>query len=229
MRRAEAALKSDEFRKWLIHPSSRELLIQGDLSSDDYESSGISLLSALVYSSVIDKPRHICLAWFCSLHDEPENNQSIDTVGGYAIASAFIIQILRQFTFDPYTLQQCEFSLRGRQNLNLSQLCGLLERLLRKLPQGLNVIIIIDDIGCYETEDCEQSMLLVLRLLLSLARDRSIACMIKILGTSTQMTDQVYDAFQDDDDCVLDFDALEEVDEMEELEINDGPLHSDEI
>ncbi|KAJ0420214.1 hypothetical protein BJY00DRAFT_313151 [Aspergillus carlsbadensis] len=68
VRRSETALLTCEFRRWLTHPSSQSLLIEGDQESHGAAISAVSLVSALVYLSTKDRKGHVPLLWCCSLH-----------------------------------------------------------------------------------------------------------------------------------------------------------------
>ncbi|PYH40398.1 uncharacterized protein BP01DRAFT_395911 [Aspergillus saccharolyticus JOP 1030-1] len=224
-RRAESALATGEFRRWLTYPSSRELLIEGDAESDGHEVSAVSLLSALIYAALEHHANRVRLAWFCSLHDE--NAQHKDSIGGQGMVRAFLAQLLRQHEFDQNTLQENHSYLQAQRDLSIEGLCKLLAWLIRKLPKGLKVIVLMDEIGCYETDGYEKDMLRVLRTLLRLSRDPAVACQVKVLATSAVVTDSFHNAFQDEDDCLLHFDALEETDDIGEMELNTELVRGD--
>ncbi|PYH77630.1 hypothetical protein BO82DRAFT_177229 [Aspergillus uvarum CBS 121591] len=216
-RRAESALTTGEFRRWLTYPASRELLIEGDAESEGYEVSAVSLLSALIYAVLESQPGHLRLTWFCSLH---EADQHGNTAVGRGVTKAFLAQLLRQHTFDQDTLQESETYLHDPRNLSTDGLCKLFAWLVRKLPKEIKVIVIVDEIGWYETDEHERDMLRVLKTLLGLSREKSVACQVKVLATSAEVTDTFHNAFRDDDDCLLDFDALEEADDIGEMELD---------
>ncbi|PYI32150.1 hypothetical protein BP00DRAFT_494688 [Aspergillus indologenus CBS 114.80] len=223
-RRAESALTTGEFRRWLTYPASRELLIEGDAESEGCEVSAVSLLSALIYAALESQPGHLRLAWFCSLHEADHHS---NTALGRGVTKAFLAQLLRQHTFDQDTLQESETYLRDPRNLSTDGLCKLLAWLVRKLPKGVKVIVIMDEIGWYETDEHERDMLRVLKMLLGLSREKSVACQVKVLATSAEATDTFHSAFRDDDDCWLDFDALEEADDIGEMELDTDLMRGD--
>ncbi|RAL07135.1 uncharacterized protein BO97DRAFT_464619 [Aspergillus homomorphus CBS 101889] len=161
---------------------------------------------------------HVRLTWLCSLHDEAEYHR--DTVGGKGMIKAFLAQLLRQHTFDQNTLQEGQTYLKDKRNSSTEALCKLFAWLVRKLPKGLKLIVIMDELGRYETDEYEKGMLRTLRTILGLSRDRTVPCQVKVLATSVDITDTVHNTFQDDDDCLLDFDTLEEVDDIGEMEFN---------
>ncbi|OJJ94992.1 hypothetical protein ASPACDRAFT_48440 [Aspergillus aculeatus ATCC 16872] len=223
-RRAESALTTGEFRRWLTYPASRELLIEGDAESEGCEVSAVSLLSALIYAALESQPGHLRLTWFCSLHEADHHG---NTAVGRGVIKSFLAQLLRQHTFDLDTVQEIETYLRGPRNLSTDGLCKLLVWLVRKLPKGIKVIVIMDEIGWYEMDEHETDMLRVLRTLLGLSREKSVACQVKVLATSAEVTDTFHSAFLDDDDCLLDFDALEEADDIGEMELGADLVRGD--
>jgi hypothetical protein len=226
-RRAEAALSTYEFRHWLTGSSSRKLLIQGDPDSDGEELSAISLLSTLVYSTAKIQKGYVPLVWFCSLHDEEsagqgEDGNDIAHVGPRGMVRGFISQILRLHPVD----------LSGASGINLDKLkkadfgesCELLGLLLRRLPREIKLVVVIDEIGKYEAAEYEEDMLRVLEVLLRAVRGEGVSCTVKLLVTSSDSTDRVADEFcngddGEDDDCLIDFSALEEGEDMGEHEL----------
>jgi hypothetical protein len=80
----------------------------------------------------------------------------------------------------------------------------------------MKVIYIVDEIGNYGNDDDENKMLVVLKTMLRLARKPGEGVIVKVVATSTKATDEVHDAFRDDDECQLDLDVFDEGSEMGE-------------
>ncbi|PLB49716.1 hypothetical protein P170DRAFT_510209 [Aspergillus steynii IBT 23096] len=238
--RAEAAVSSPEFRRWIAVPYPRELLIQGDPDADGYELSGVSLISALVCSALKGREDHVRLVWFCSLHDDGSDDTSscssmdsgIDSnsqsrlYGGVAMLTSFIAQLLQQHAFDftlwPQGAAAKHFQLQSIAKGQMKTLATVFEWLVRQIPAETTLSIVIDQIGRYETDDFMDDMLAVLKLVLGLRRSEDVNCIVKVLVTSSEQTNEVCDMFQDDGDSFLDFDALEEMEEIEESDLNPG-------
>ncbi|GLA40583.1 hypothetical protein AnigIFM63309_008417 [Aspergillus niger] len=243
--RAEAAVSSHEFRRWLVSPSSSELLIQGDPDADGYELSGMSLISTMVCSSLQGREGHMRVVWFCSLHDEDDDNSSSCSSmdigihsnppshrsGGVAMLTSFITQMLHQHPFNfslwPGNAAAKDLHLQNLARGHMATLANLFEWLVRQLPSTIILFIIIDEIECYETKSYLTDMLTVLKLVLRLSRSKDLKCIIKVLATSSGQTDEVGDMFRDDEGCFLAFDALDEVEEMGEVDDLDWGLLGD--
>ncbi|PYH64406.1 uncharacterized protein BO88DRAFT_408554 [Aspergillus vadensis CBS 113365] len=243
--RAEAAVSSPEFRRWLVSPSSSELLIQGDPDADGYELSGMSLITALVCSTLQGREGHVRVVWFCSLHDEDDDNSSscssIDSCnhpnalshrsGGVAMLVSFITQMLHQHAFNfslwPGNATAKDLHLQNLARGHMATLANLFEWLVRQLPSTTIFSIIIDEIGCYETDSYLTDMLTVLKLVLRLSRSQDVKCIMKVLATSSGQTDEVGDFFRDDEGCYLAFDALDEMEENGEVDDLDWGLLGD--
>lgn len=237
--RAEAAVSSEEFHRWIAAPYPRELLIQGDPHADGHELSGVSLISALVCSALEGREGHVRLVWFCSLHDDGSDDISsrssvdsgVDSIsqdrrcGGVAMLTSFIAQLLRQHVFDftswPQDAAAKHFQLQNMAKGQMKSLAAVFEWLVRQIRAETTLSIVIDEIGRYETDDFLKDMLAVLKLMMGL-RHRKANCIVKVLATSSEQTNEVCDMFQYDDDSFLDFEALEEMEEMGELDLNVG-------
>ena len=213
---AEAALSHPTFRNWLTKPASTELLIHGAADADE-EGSGVSLLSATLFQALGTKERYIRLAFFCGLHTEADDR----FVGGTAMVKSFIAQLLRQYDFDLTFLcnnDGSEVQLQRLRKGKVKDLCRLLTCLVRLLPANTKVVYIIDQIGTYECDEHENMMIRVLKTVLGQVRDSEMRCTVKVLATSDEATDTVRDAFSDEDECLLDVEALE-YNEVEEYAI----------
>jgi hypothetical protein len=227
-RRAEAALSTYQFRRWLTGPSSRKLLIQGDPDSDGEELSAISLLSTLVYSTAKIQKGYVPLVWFCSLHDEESTGQGEDeddiaNVGPLGMVRGFISQLLR---LHPVELGDASgIDLDKLKKADFRESCQLLGIVLRKLPRESRLVVVVDEIGKYEAAEYEEDMLSVLEVLLRAVRGKGVSCTVKLLVTSSDSTDRVADEFcnsddGEDDNCLIDFSALEEGEDMGEHELD---------
>jgi hypothetical protein len=154
------------------------------------------------------------LAFFCGLHTEADDG----CVGGKAMAKSFIAQILRQHAFDLSSLNDQGVSLGQIREGKVKDLCKLLVWLIHQLPGDMKVICIIDEIGKYENDEYEDKMLTVLKTMLRLAHEPGPGCIVKVMVTSAEATDEVHDMFRDDDDCQLDLDVFDECHELGEFE-----------
>ncbi|KAL3463505.1 hypothetical protein BJX64DRAFT_287254 [Aspergillus heterothallicus] len=249
VRRSEALLSTHEFRRWLTHSSSQTLLIEGDQDTGNSMISAVSLVSALVYLATRDRKGHIPLFWSCSLHDHGDDDddyyvdgedeeeerssgrsqrkkRSKDDAGPPAMIAAFIAQLVQQYDFDFQSMSSDRQrpSLELVEQRNVKELCALLEWLVRRVPATITVLFLLDDVGHYETDSFshkggEEGLLQILRTLFRLSSDKQLACVVKFLVTSADLTDSVAEYFDKNDGLVVDFGSLDEGDGMEECDI----------
>jgi hypothetical protein len=197
--RSEQLVNTQQFKDWLVLPKSRELLVHGDFTSGapNYISA-LSLLCATLTQVLRTRDRYVSLVFFCGSHIEEDDGPT----GGKAMIRSLIAQLLRQQSFAT-TLLSREVDLGRVKAGNLGALCTLFGWLVRRLPQDMTLICLIDGISHYENEDYEDDMLKVLRFILGLVRARDSALAVKILATSPSPTDSVQEEFKEDDDCFL--------------------------
>ncbi|KAL8376086.1 hypothetical protein RB595_007279 [Gaeumannomyces hyphopodioides] len=204
--RAKAVAGTRQFRRWVVTPESRELLVHGGtLGSRGYdEFSALSVLCADVTRALRKRRggRYVSLVFFCGRHAEED-----EMPGGETIVRSFVHQLLRQRSFDGSGLDD----VGGIAGGGLDSLCNLFCKLVRLLPAETIVICIIDGISAYETDELEDGMLVVLRAVLGLARDGDLSAVVKVLATSPGRTDAVQRAFRTDEDCFLSMAQLRSV------------------
>ncbi|KAL3484128.1 hypothetical protein BJX62DRAFT_244233 [Aspergillus germanicus] len=228
VRRSESALSTYEFRRWITQAYSQTLLIEGDQNSDGSPVSAVSPISALVYVATKDRKAHIPLFWSCSLHDgdnedtdrahglkgveerqaglTPSKRLGPNNTGPRAMIAAFIVQLLQQHLF------------------NFSSM--LHEHHLPNLDLGITLFFLLDDVGHLEGNTLSQNgeedgLLMLLKTLFRLAADKQLACVIRLLVTSADLTDEVADLFAAHHGLVVDFGSLDEGDGFEECYIGD--------
>jgi hypothetical protein len=198
--RAEQVAVTQQFRDWIVAPTSRELLVHGEYMLDGtYYASAMTLLCATMTLALRRRrDRYVSLVFFCSRHIEDDDEYT----GGKAIIRSLIVQLLRQHSFDT-TLLHREVNLGRVQGGDIKQLCALFGWLIRRLPRDVTVICLIDGIVHYETDRYEADMLSVLRYVLHLVRDDRLSTVVKVLATSPSATEKVQEVFREDDSCFL--------------------------
>lgn len=130
---------------------------------------------------------------------------------------SFIAQLLHQHDFGPLPLNE-ELDLNGIKKGNAKALRTLFSWLVKRLPEDITLVILLDGISHYEIDEdgFEDVMLRVVRLLLKLVRDGTDdGPNVKLLVTSPVRTDEVFDAFESNadgeeeyDDCFVDMAEL---------------------
>ncbi|KAJ0420215.1 hypothetical protein BJY00DRAFT_313152 [Aspergillus carlsbadensis] len=99
----------------------------------------------------------------------------------------------------------------------------MLEWLVRRVPKGITLFFLVDDVGHFEgnsfsQEGGDDALLRFLQTILRLAADTQLACVVKLLVTSADFTDSVAEYFEHEG-LVVDFGSLDEGDGLAECDI----------
>lgn len=185
----EQIMKSAQLRSWLVQAESRELLIHGNSVPEPI--SPISFFTSMLLKNLRDMEQFKSVVFFCGMH-------SYEDYGG---ARTLIMSLLTQL------LQQQQFDLSFIENHlacsldagNIDAFCYVFGQLLRQVKNTETVFCVIDGVNFYERygEDLLLETAYVLRFLLDLTRRRG--AVFKILITSSSNTDDVRQAFRDED------------------------------
>jgi hypothetical protein len=213
-----------EFSDWASAAKSCTLLIQGyDWKDSEQAGLAMAFVSATFMHVLRTRDRFISLAFFCGRHVEPEDAP----VGGTALMSSFIAQLLQQHYADTVFNQQ-DINLEGLRASDIRTLCKTFEWLVRQLPRDRTLMCIIDSADVYEIEGLETDMRIVLHHLLGLAQDESVAATVKVLVTSVTGTIGIHEEFQDENTDILLMESLdsslEDLGEWGSVEDSDSEL-----
>ncbi|KIH93601.1 hypothetical protein SPBR_04419 [Sporothrix brasiliensis 5110] len=191
---------------WLRVPASSQLLIHG--TSDGrglWPVSGLSLFCASLAMTLGSHPRIIRLLFFCGLHADDRHNrgstfQSDDEalhVGGRAIISSFICQLLCAYDFGPELL--IDATREGAVvDGDLDELCRIFGALVSGLPPDLVLVCVVDGAAYYERPEFLADASVVLACILRLSMDDSVPAVVKILVASPVPTTHIRRPFSDD-------------------------------
>ncbi|KAK4185102.1 hypothetical protein QBC35DRAFT_29935 [Podospora australis] len=201
--RAEQALDTLEFQRWITCSGSTRLLIHGDCDRTNPPLvTGLSLACATLAKTLQDRPyqRYIPLVFFCGLHVEVDDPLS----GGEGILRSFIAQFLRQCP-TLCTEENLQIALRG-------EYVTLLRNLIASVPEEAVVVLVIDGAVHYETKRFETDMLEVIRAVLGM-EDTASGVAVKVLVTSPIATEHIWKEFSSDtsdspEGSVLEIDGL---------------------
>ncbi|KAK7417428.1 hypothetical protein QQX98_004547 [Neonectria punicea] len=200
---AEQIVNNHLFRNWITSPSSAKLLVHWDRKLPK-SIAGVSPLSVFCISMVTSlraNDRFVAAVWLCGLHVDAFES----SVGTGAMLVSLIDQLLRQHAFDMHSLLADGINIDLVQGGNVGELFKLLEWLVRRLPETITFVCIVDAVLFYEREEMEA--LDVFAGLLRLVSDQSVRAAIKLLFTSTPGTDIVRGAFEMED-LILNVDGL---------------------
>ncbi|KAK3983790.1 hypothetical protein QBC44DRAFT_391456 [Cladorrhinum sp. PSN332] len=190
---AEQAINTVLFRNWITSASSSRLLVQwNDTRPNSSSISPLSVFCATLISNLRFSPpgsNFISATWFCSLHIDPAIHSHI---GGRAMLISIIQQILRQHTFDTRGLNSVY------PQASISELLGLLEALVQRLPQTVTLYFITDGAVFYERDEvCDEATQVLVGLIRIVCSGGSQAT-VKLLLSSMPGTSDVRGAFEDD-------------------------------
>ncbi|KAL1879875.1 hypothetical protein Daus18300_001714 [Diaporthe australafricana] len=216
-RKADLIVSTKQFNDWMVTCKSSELLVHGEFRRSQSASGPVSALST--FCATLAKTfrkagqQQIALVFFCGGHIERDDQHR----GPGAMICSFIAQLatlwplgnmIQESQFNPVSDLDFEALVKHE---NLPKLCELFGRLVQLLPKQVTLTCILDGVSHYETDEFEEDLLVVLRFLLSLARNRDMAVTVKVLATSPTTTDLVQDQFRDDDSSFI---SLAEIREL---------------
>ncbi|KAF4462568.1 hypothetical protein FALBO_10622 [Fusarium albosuccineum] len=196
--RTEQIINTQLFQSWMVSPYSAKLLIHWD-TQPPKTIAGISPLSvfAMTITHLLrSKDRFISALWICGCHADATQPRA--GIGGRAMVTSFINQLLRQHIFDTRPLQE-DVDVASLQDGDIDELIKLLEWLVHRLPPEITVIFIADGVVLYERPEFEADALRVFSRLLMLSGDTSVSATIKVLFVSTPATDFIRGAFEKED------------------------------
>lgn len=205
---AEQLTRTMQFRDWIVTPSSRRLLIHGELPRQSLATWHVSPLShfcAMLMHMLRERENYITLVFFCGCHVEPEDGN----IGAAAMMKSLVAQLLRQIPFESLTLDKSvDLNCLSESNCSVSKLCDLFLWLVhQQLSREYTLVCMIDGIGYYETDELEPDVVVVMKMLLRLSEetlreDDDEGLMrgdIKVLITDPFTTDAIQGLFKDMD------------------------------
>ena len=223
--RAEQVVNTREFRQWLVSGESKGLLIEGNFRvHDSHYISALSLVCATLARALRTREKYISVVFFCGCHiaedqedDEENDGDGRQSCEGVAIMKSAISQLLEQCSSIDLAGLESDINLTRVKDGDLRQLCSLFTWLLKRLPEDMVLVCLIDGAAYYETEDHEDEFLESMSYLLGLCLDASIIVPVKVLVTSPTPTDSIQELFEDDDQDefgILSLESLPEINWM---------------
>ena len=211
--RAVSLITSPVMQAWMMGTVSLPLLVNGHMFSSDGETrqSPLSYFCAKLVDSILPvstssrllKNRTVfAVRWFCGQHTNPYDYGPGATdydahppgmLGN--IVAQLIVQLL-----ECSSLPQLDHLSLPRKDLELYELCEVFTLLVRALPRGSVLFIVIDGISYYEDEERREECMQVLSMLTELARGNpgsTNGCLIKMLVTAPLRSHYVQDLFED--------------------------------
>ncbi|KAN0095106.1 hypothetical protein V8E51_015817 [Hyaloscypha variabilis] len=202
----ERIIGTQLFQNWIVSLPSAKLLVHWDFRLPK-TIAGVSPLSVFCMNlaqALQGKEHFMSALFFCGLHIDAVECDG--RVGGRAMLTILIVQLLRQHSFDMRPLHQ-DIHLAGLQEGSFDMLSKLLVWLVRQLPQTMTLLVLIDGAVLFEREEFETEALPVFSSLLQLAADPSMPASVKVLFTSTPGTNIIRGAFEDEN-LILNVDSL---------------------
>ncbi|KAI1129504.1 hypothetical protein F5Y10DRAFT_264043 [Nemania abortiva] len=188
---AEDIVKTQQFKGWVISPTSSKLLVHGNFSGLPIYSSALSLFCISLTTHIRDRERFYSLVFFCGLHLHQSENSEESHVGGRAMIKSLIAQLLRQYEFNTRSMPGGILPLT-----EINELCALFGWLVGQLPPNITLVCFIDGIEYYERDEYLQEMEEVLAYVLELIIESKIAVDFKVMVTSPGRTRIVRQPFE---------------------------------
>lgn len=205
---AEQVTRTMQFRDWIVTPSSRRLLIHGELPRQSLATWHVSPLShfcAMLMHMLHARESYKPLVFFCGCHVEPEDGN----VGAAAMMKSLLAQLLQQIPFESLCLDKSvDLNCLSESNCSISKLCDLFVWLVhQQLTRDYTLMCMIDGVGFYETDEFEPDVVAVMKMLLQLSEETSredddeglLRGDIKVLITTPSTTDAIQGLFEDMD------------------------------
>ncbi|KAL8650777.1 MAG: hypothetical protein Q9226_005001 [Calogaya cf. arnoldii] len=151
-RKAQASLlmANQKFREWFTSAKCYCLFAQGDIS-DNSPVSALSLVSGLLIQTSHSWTTALPLLYTCGLHTDQRRDAHPNAKG---MLQSLIVQLLLAPQYQNSSLDFVDHALFGNlQNTDLPALCAVFEGLLHQLPQKAIVVLVVDGVSFYETED----------------------------------------------------------------------------
>ncbi|KAI0536996.1 hypothetical protein GGR58DRAFT_372128 [Xylaria digitata] len=191
--RTQQIMTSTQLREWLVQANSKELLIHGNC--EPLPISPISFFCAILMQNLRGIERFKSVAFFCGCHPYD------DYGGARTLIMSLLAQLLQQQHFN---LSFIDHDMAYRMDSgDIQAFCYVFGRLVEQVNTTETVFCVIDGINFYECsgEEPLQEMAYVLRFLLDLTGGRR--SVYKILVTSPSSTEDVRQAFRDEDYLAL--------------------------
>ncbi|KAI1365429.1 hypothetical protein F5Y08DRAFT_304071 [Xylaria arbuscula] len=184
------------FRDWMVSPTSRELLVQGN-HTGDREISALSVFCSSFAAAVRGRPKYISLIHFCGFHADLTSDAD---AGAYGMIMSFIAQLLWQWDFDTAKLRHyVDLSwVEYGEDPSWDDLCNLLKCLIRQVPSSQTVFFMIDGAYHYEKSVHMDAFIESMATILDMTLDEAVGATVKILVTSPCRTTEIRQGFHDD-------------------------------
>ncbi|KAI0896090.1 hypothetical protein F4806DRAFT_466191 [Annulohypoxylon nitens] len=191
----ESLVANSQFRKWMVSPMSKELLIQGNLVSDRHISSQ-SIFCSTFLQALRGNSRFISLFYLCGLHSDYEDPHS----GPRGMMMSLIAQLVLQWDFNTTGIHQAMDFLWDEycEEPDINDICILASWLVVQLPADITVFCIMDGINAYEKEGYLPDLVCGLACILDWTIDPRVNATIKVLVTSPCRSLEVRQGFHDD-------------------------------
>ncbi|KAK7999104.1 hypothetical protein PG991_014779 [Apiospora marii] len=191
----EQIIQHQLFADWVVSASSSKILVQWEppLPRTIADLSPLSLFCANLVQVLGAHDRFISIQWFCGRHLRGSGN-------GNAMLVSLIAQLLRVHHggFDMQALSHAFDIPALLESRDTDGLIGLLEWLVRALPQTVTLFCLIDGVILYERPEHWASAEPVLLCLLQLANGSAAGATVKVLFTSTPGPPTVRAAFEEE-------------------------------
>ncbi|KAI4220122.1 MAG: hypothetical protein L6R36_007843 [Xanthoria steineri] len=186
--------ETPQFHAWLASAEPCCLFAQAD-TADDGLISALSLVSGLVSETMRSHSEVLSLHYACGLHTDRYRDAHPDAQG---VLQHLIVQLLSTPQYRMFSLAFVDEAMfEGLRNAGMDALCAVFEGLLYQLPHRAIVVLVVDGVSFYGTEDKVKGMCDAMSMLIHLVGETN--CLVKLLVTNSGMSDYVRTGFHEEE------------------------------
>ena len=190
-----AFVECRQLQDWLTTTNGCRCLFAQTDSGGHSPVSALSFVSSLLFQTLQTLGGASFLHYTCGLHTDKTDNRF---AGAEGMLQSLIAQLIASPQRPCFSLAFVDRSLYERiRAADLLTLCTVFETLLRQLPVGAIVFLIIDGVSFYETDDKIKGMCCAMSKLIQMCG--SVECTVKLLATSPGISGTVRKGFREED------------------------------
>ncbi|KAL8780130.1 MAG: hypothetical protein Q9213_006614 [Squamulea squamosa] len=190
---ASAFIGSSAVQDWLASGETSCLFAQADSNESDHVSA-LSFVTSLLYQTLQTSSKVISLLYACGLHTDCYRDPFPNAEG---MVRSLIAQLLHAPQYSGLWLVFNDNTLQDLEGGGISGLCKIFEHLLSQLPQSAILVLLVDSISSYETEDRVKGTCRAMSSLIHIVEGAK--CTVKLLVTSSGMSSYVRKGFREED------------------------------
>ncbi|KAL8771479.1 MAG: hypothetical protein Q9209_003149 [Squamulea sp. 1 TL-2023] len=190
---AGAFIGSRAVQDWFTSDETRCLFAQADSKGSDHVSA-LSFVASLLFQTLQTSPSVVSLLYACGIHTDRYRDPFPNVEG---LVRSLIAQLLHAPQCSGVPLEISDNALQVLEDGEITGLCKIFEHLMSQLPHSAILVLLVDGVSSYETEDRVKRTCWVMSNLIRIAEEAR--CLVKLLVTSSGMSSYVRKGFRDKD------------------------------